>query len=493
MDLTVLNVAIPDLERGLHSTTAQVQWIVDGYALALGGLVLSTGALVDRVGRRRAFITGLALCSTASLTGALAPTAAVVIAARCGMGVGAALLMPATLSIISNLFPQPEPRRRAIAAWAATAGLGMLTGPVIGGALVELCSWRAGFWINLPIGAVAIASALLLVPETRAPRANSGDPAGALLSAAALSALVWAVIEAPVLHWTSAPVLGAFCAAAFLLSAFLVQQHRSATPMLPLALVRDRHISGGAAALALMSFALFGALFVLTLYLQGVLGYTPWQAGLRTLPQAAALAAGSVAGLPLLSRYGVKTPVVLGLLTVSAAFGIMTGTSTTSTYTRLAIVQTIAGFGAGLVAAAGTEAIMSATPRHRAGIGSALNDATRQVGAALGVAVQGSLLATRYTRRLTSLTAPLHLPTDTLQSTSAHAVPGAFHPDTAIPPHLRTVLTDVTRHAFIDSMATTALVAGAVTLTTTVAVGCWMPGALLLKTRGDRNSGQAQP
>ncbi|WP_344027039.1 MFS transporter [Streptomyces luteireticuli] len=476
MDLTVLNVAVPDLERRLHPTTAQVQWIVDGYALVLGGLVLATGGVTDRIGRRLAYVTGTTVCAAASALGACAGTPGQVIAARAGMGAGAALLMPATLSILTNLFPEPALRRRAIALWTAVAGLGILTGPVVGGALVEQHTWRAGFWINLPVALPAVVLALLLVPESRAPRTDRIDVAGTLLSAAALTTLVWAIIEAPTLGWTGPWVLAAFGVAAVLLGAFVLWEHRGPAPLLPLSLLRDRRIGGGTTALALMAFSLFGSLFVQTLYLQGVLGFTPWQAGLRTLPQAVAMSAGAMVAPALLSRYAEKLPVVLGLLAIAAAFAYLTGTTTDSTYSRLAVVQFVAGFGAGLAATAGTESVMSAITPQRAALGSAINDATRQVGAALGVAVQGSLLATVYTDRLTARLGALasvpgaHRP-------GAAGLPGAFDPggDT-LPPTARTALADAARRSFVDGMTTTAAVVAAVVLVTAAAAAWWLPG-----------------
>lgn len=454
MDLTVLNVAVPDLDRDLNPSMAQVQWIVDAYALVLGGLVLTAGALTDRIGRRRAFMIGLAVCGIASVFGALAEEPGPVVAARCGMGAGAALLMPATLSIISNLFTEPAARRRAIALWAAVLGLGGMTGPVLGGALVEGFSWRAGFWVNVPLVAVTLVLTLRVVPETGSgptPR-HSGervDLPGAVLSACGLLTLVWAVIESPVKGWTSTPVVAGFALAAALLSAFVAHERRRAGhAMLPLSLLRLPGVVRGAVSLALLSFALYGALFVITLYLQGVLGYTPWQAGVRTLPLAAALAVGSLAAPRLPACQGERTPIAAGLALVTVAFAVLARTRATSGYGHLMLFEVIAGLGAGLVAAAGTESVMGAVPLSWAGLGSAVNDATRQVGAALGVAVQGSVLSTVVTDRL-------------------GAVATAATPTAVLPP------SPAAREAFVDGLTATALTAGAVTLAATLAVVPW--------------------
>ncbi|MFI1801940.1 MFS transporter [Streptomyces sp. NPDC020379] len=473
MDLTVLNVALPDIQKELHPSTAQAQWIVDGYALVLGGLVLSTGAVTDRIGRRLAFTSGLILCAAVSVIGALATSPGVVVIARGGMGAGAALFMPATLSIIRNLFPEPALRRRAIAAWSAVAGLGTLTGPVIGGVLVERFSWRAGFWINVPLALTAVLLALVLVPETRAGRAERPDIVGTVLSAAGLTILVWAVIEAPTKGWTSQPVLIAFVAAGVLLGALAIWQSRARAPMLPPFLLRDRRIVGGTVALAMMSFAVLGALFVLTLYLQNILGYTPLEAGLRTLPQSAAMAAGAVAALPLLNRCRAAMPIILGLLLASAAFSFWALTTPGSGYGRLLAVELVAGLGVGLVSAAGTEAVIGAIPPDRAALGSALNDATRQVGASLGVAVQGSVLATVYTNQLTRRLTDLHLTSPSASRPTGRGLPGSMTTD-QLSPEIGRAVTAAIRSAFVDALDVTAAVAAAVTLVTAVAAAYWL-------------------
>ncbi|MFD3330540.1 MFS transporter [Streptomyces sp. NPDC058701] len=473
IDLTVLNVAVPDLHTDLQPSMSQIQWIIDGYALVLGGCVLATGSLTDRIGRRRAFTTGLLLCATASLLGALAQEPEQVIAARGAMGAGAALLMPATLSIIHQLFPEPELRRRAIALWTAVIGVGGLTGPVLGGWLVEHFSWRAAFWINLPVAAIAITLALILVPESRAPRTPVDWPS-IILSAAGLLALVWAFIESPTHGWTSTPVLTAFGAAALLLTGFIVRQHHARFPMLPIPLLRIPSISMGAAALALMSFACFGALFVVTLYLQGVLGYTPWQAGVRTLPLPAGLVLGAAAALPLGARWGNRLPIVTGLLITTASFAVLATTTATSGYGHLLVFQAVAGAGAGLTVAAATETVMGATPGEQAGLGSAINDATRQVGSALGVAVQGSLLTTLYSDRLsdrlTGTDVPAHLARAATENVLA---PLTLAP--RLPSPTREHLLTAARESFTEGLTHTALLAGLVTLLTAAAAAYWLP------------------
>ncbi|MEU3830646.1 MFS transporter [Streptomyces sp. NPDC029080] len=461
LDLTVLNVAVPDLQRDLAPSTAQVQWAVDSYALVLGSAVLAAGAVGDRWGRRRSFLSGLAVCAAASTAGALATGPWQVITARCVMGAGAALLMPSTLAVLHHLYPEPALRRRAISAWAAVAGLGGLTGPVTGGWLVEHFSWRAGFWINLPPAACALLLALAVVPESRDPQAPAFDTTGAALSAGSLFALVWAVTESPHRGWTGVPTLAAFTAATGLLAAFVARQRRIAHPLLPPRLIKLPGVASGAAALALMSFAMFGGLFVLTLYLQGVLGHSPFEAGLRTLPLPAALAVGAVAAGPTARRFGHRTPVVGGLTVVCAGFLVLAGTGPDSAFSRCVTFELVTGLGAGLVAAAATDLVQGAVPGRSAGIGSAVNDATRQVGSALGVAVQGSILTSVFTARLTGSL--------TRASAPARLVEAARHGgfdvtawQTALPEAARASVQDAARSAFTDAMTCTALTAAAV-------------------------------
>ncbi|UGQ11899.1 MFS transporter [Yinghuangia sp. ASG 101] len=462
LDMTVLNVAAPPLQEDLSASTAQVQWVVNGYSLMLGGLVLTTGSVTDRIGRRRAFVSGVAACGAASVVGATASTVAVVIAARFAMGAGAALLMPATLSVITNLFPEPDLRRRAIALWAAVGAAGAATGPLLGGCLVEFLSWRAAFWVNVPLAAAGIALALRYVPESYALRGERFDAVGALLSGLGFLGLVWAVIEGPTRGWGSRAVVAGFVGAGLLLAVFAAHQVRARAPMLPLPLLRRPAIGVAAAVLALLCFALLGTFFIGTLYLQNVLGCSPWQAGVRTLPVPVALAVGAGAAVPLTTRYGVRVPTVTGLAVVTAGFAVLAGATATGGYPRVFVFEVAAGFGAGLAVAACTESVMAAVPSERAGLGSAINDATRQVGAAVGVAVQGSILSAVYADRLPSLLA--RTPAAALAATGGgHDPLAARDAVTAAPGPVRALYLAGARRAFVDGMTTAALVAGAVT------------------------------
>ncbi len=474
MDLTVLNVALPGLQHDLEASSAEVQWIVDAYALVLGGTVLAVGAFTDSWGRRRSFVCGMAVCAAASVCGAFAAQPWQAVGARCLLGAGAALLMPATLAVLHDLFPEPVLRRRAIAAWAAVGGLGGVCGPVIGGWLVEQSSWRAGFWVNLPPAVLAIGLALVLVPESRSPRPSAFDAPGAALSIVGLTALVWAVIESPHRGWTSGWVVGVFACSLVLLAAFLLRQSRARAPMLPLSVLAAPRVSMGAGALAVVAFAAFGSLFVLTLYLQGVLGYSPLEAGVRTLPLPAGLAVGAAVSLPLQARRGQKTPIVLGLAVVSLSFVVLAGTSAGSGYGRCALFQLVIGVGSGLVGAAATESVMAAVPEQKTGLGSAVNDATRQIGSALGVAVQGAIVTGVFTSRLHASLDQHDASGELLAAAdlSMLAVPGAA---ARLGPLAREATLAAAREAFADALTVTAVVAGTVTLVMSVAAARWLP------------------
>jgi EmrB/QacA subfamily drug resistance transporter len=399
-DGTVLNVAIPDLQRDLEPSTAQVQWIIDGFAVVMAGTVLAAGTLGDNIGRRRTFIAGLLVCAGASALGGVADTPIQVITARVFMGAGSALVMPATLSIIIHLFPEPQLRRRAVTVWTAIAGIGGLLGPVLGGWLVETYSWRAGFWINVPVAVLAVLLAVGLVPESREPGAGSLDYLGAGLSIAGLTLLVWAVVEAPGHGWSSPRVLGAFTGSAVLLAAFTAWQGRCPAPMLPLGLLRIPRVAFGLAAIALASFLVFGMMLILSLYMQGVLEYNAMQAGLRLLPASIGMLIGAGIALPMMTRFDDRALIILGTVVLAAGLGVLATFTGSSGYGALTAFLILLGIGIGMVSAVSTEMVMGAFPGRHAGVGSALNDVTRQVGLALGVAVQGSLLTVTAGHRL---------------------------------------------------------------------------------------------
>lgn len=456
LDVTVMNVALPSLQSDLHPGPQGLLWIADAYTLALACCVLAAGVWSDTHGRRRAFTLGLALCGAASVAGGLATGTGQVVAARLAMGCGAALMMPSTLSLITVVFPDPAARRKAIAVWTFVAGLGVLAGPVLGGLLVEHYGWRAGFWINVPVVVGALAVTGRWVPESRHPRPGPPDRAGIGAVTCGMGALVWSIIEGPVRGWTD-PAIGAGFTLAALAFAFLLRwEKRHPAPLLPPRLFTDRRFTAAVAALAWMFFALFGSLFLLTLYLQTQLHLTPAQTGLRLLPLAAALGAGAGASLLIAPRWGDRFAVTTGMLLVASGYGFLALAPPACGYGPALGYQLVAGFGAGLAATPATEAVLGAVPGERAGTGAALNDLVREVGGALGIAVLGSLLTAHHAHP----TQP-GAPREPLPH-SAPAVPAAALPDAS----------SVT---FMNGLHTASWTAAAAALSAALIAAVWLP------------------
>jgi EmrB/QacA subfamily drug resistance transporter len=400
IDNTIVNVAIPTLARDLKADVSELQWVVDAYTLVFAGLLLLAGALGDRFGRRRMLLAGLALFGAASAWAAYAGGVDGLIAARAVMGAGAALIMPATLSLLISVFTDTRERTMAIGIWAATAGLGVALGPVVGGFLLDHFWWGSIFIVNIPLVAFAIAAGRRLIPESRDPVARRIDWTGAGLSGVGLVAFVWAVIEAPSKGWTSAPVLGAGALAAVTLVAFVIWQRRTAEPLLDVRLFRNARFTAASGTITVLFFALFGFLFLSTQYLQFVLGYSAWDAGLRALPYAGAMIVFAPLSAKLVMRLGTKRVVTTGMLLFSAGLAIAATLSTSSGYGLLAVALVLMGAGMGLAGAPATESIMGSLPPERANTGSAVNDTTRELGGALGVAIVGSIMSSLYATQL---------------------------------------------------------------------------------------------
>ena len=410
LDNTILNVALPTLVRDLNATSSQLQWIVDSYAMVFAGLMLVAGSLGDRFGRKRVFLVGLASFGGASAWAAFSGSVGILIAARAGMGVGAAMMMPSTLSIITDMFQEPAQRQRAIGMWAATSGLGIAIGPMAGGVLLAHFWWGSIFLVNVPIAVVGLLCAVALVPESRNPRAARSDPIGGVLSIAGLGLLLWAIIEAPTHGWTSFTVIGAGTAALLVLAGFAAWEHAIDHPMLNLAFFRNRRFSVASASMSVAMFAMMGTLFVMTQLLQFGFGYSAIEAGVRILPAAAVLAITAPASTLVIHRFGTKLTVGVGLLTVSAGLWQLSLASVSSTYVDVVAGMVLLGLGAGLVMPAVTASIMGTLPRGQTGIGAATNGVSVQVGGALGVAVIGSLLSTRYQNLMTDRLSSYRLP-----------------------------------------------------------------------------------
>jgi MFS transporter, DHA2 family, multidrug resistance protein len=398
VDNTVLNLAIPSLMRDLDATPADIQWVIDAYILAFAGLLLTAGSLSDRFGRRKMLLLGLALFGAASVLATMAETPWQLIACRGLMGVGGSLLMPSTLSLLFTVFP-PEEQRKAMAGWSMVAMVGVVAGPTVGGVLLNHFWWGSIFLLNVPIAILAIIGTVALIPESRGP-ARDVDPAGAVLSIIGMAAIVWAIISIPADGIGSAKVLGGLAVGVIGLAGFALWEKRSEHPMVPLALFRDRNFSGTSFSIVLLSFTAGGLLLALTQYLQFVLGYSPLKAGLALIPYAVAATVFNGLGATLGKKLADRTLIVIGLAVIAGSFGILTQVSDSTGYGLLIVGLLVMGIGGGLAGPAAYTLLMSAVPPDHRGVGSAMNDTVQQTGAALSVAVLGSVLAAAYSSSL---------------------------------------------------------------------------------------------
>jgi len=400
LDGLIVNIALPTLSSELGATNRQLQWIVDAYLLVFTGLLLASGGLGDRFGRRRLLIIGLVVFGATSAYSAWTSSANELILGRALMGIGAAAIFPATLAIITNIFTVPKERAAAIGVWSAVSGMGVAAGPVTGGWLLENFWWGSIFLVNVPIVVVAIVAVVLVVPESKESGVPKLDWRGALVSIAALGALVFTIIEAPVFGWLSAATLSGFAVSALLIAAFVWWQLRIDHPLLPVRIFRNLRFSAASVSITSAFFALFGFVFLITLYFQLVRGYGPLEAGLRTVPVALAIAIGSVASPKLVERIGTKLVVSAGLGLMSAGFFWVSFASTTTPYLEIVAQMILLGLGLGCTTAPATESIMGSLSVDKAGVGSAVNDTTRELGGTLGVAVIGSVFSSVYVASL---------------------------------------------------------------------------------------------
>lgn len=478
LDNTILNVALPTLVRELGATASELQWMVDAYVLVFAGLLLTMGALGDRFGRKLALNTGLVIFGVASIAAAYVDTATGLIAARSAMGIGGALIMPSTLSIITNVFEGRE-RGRAIAAWAAVAGLGVVIGPALGGWLLENFWWGSIFLVNVGVVVVALIAGAVLVPESKDPEATPLDPLGAALSIAGLVALVYAIIEAPAEGWASALVMGAFGFAAVTIALFLWWETRTRHPMLNLSFFENPRFSAAAGAITLVFFAMFGAVFLLTQYLQFVLEFSPLEAGIRVMPVATLVIAAPLSAR-LTERVGTKRVVAAGLVIVAGAMSVLAMIDTGSGYGHVALALSLLGVGMGTAMAPATDSVMGSLPLAKAGVGSAMNDTTRQVGGALGVAVLGSILASSYASSMAPEASSL--PPEAAAAAS-DSIGGALRVAAGIG-ESAAPLVEAAKSAFIDGMGNAIWVAAGVALIGAVLTWLFLPARPLEATTG---------
>jgi EmrB/QacA subfamily drug resistance transporter len=401
LDGTIVNVAIPTLAVELGATTRQLQWIVDAYLLVFTGLLLAAGGLGDKYGRKKMLMAGLVVFGATSAFAGSVGSAESLITGRALMGIGAAMIFPATLAIITNVFTDPAERAKAIGVWAAVSGMAVAFGPIVGGWLLENFWWGSVFYVNVPITIVVAIAAWRLIPESREHDAPRLDLGGLFLSITAITALVFTIIEAPEWGWASATTLAGFALAVALIGLFVWWELRVDSPMLPVGIFRNLRFSAASVAITSAFFALFGFIFLITQYFQLVRGYGPFEAGLRTLPVAISIAAASILAPRIVERVGTTNVVRFGLALLGTsfvwiAFRVDVGTA----YIEIVGQMVLLGVGLGATTAPATESIMGSLTADKAGVGSAVNDTTRELGGTLGVAVIGSVFSSIYVNAL---------------------------------------------------------------------------------------------
>ena len=473
MDNTILNVAIPSLIRDLDATNSEVQWIVDSYILVFAGLLLTTGSLSDRFGRKGALQLGIVLFGIGSAAAALSDSATQLIFTRAFMGIGGALIMPSTLSILTNVFRDPKERGRAIAIWAGFSGIAVAVGPITGGLLLEHFSWHSVFWVNIPVGAVALVAGAFVVPTSRDPRKTRLDPIGAVLSIVGLASLLFGIIEGPVKGWTHGSVVAGFAVAALALGGFVAWERRTDHPMLDMSVFRNPRFSAASGTITFTFFALFGSLFLMTQYWQLVHGYSALEAGVRLLPHAATMMIVAPLSARFVEKAGTKRVVFAGLTLVVTGLLLLSTIGPDTRYVVVISYFVVMACGMGMTMAPATESVMGSLPREKAGVGSAVNDTTRQVGGALGVAIIGSVVSSAYANRIADAAASAGLDSATA-ATAEESLGKAQEIAGTLGTGAGSFLADANQ-AFVDSLSIGLRISAAVVFVTALMAWRFLP------------------
>ena len=476
LDASIVNVALPTIQADLHANLSDLQWVVDAYTLPLAALMLTAGTLGDRFGRKRLFLAGLVLFVLGSLLCGFAPALGWLLFGRAVQGVGAAALLPGSLSVLVSAFPEPRVRAQAIGLWAGVSGVALAAGPLVGGVLIQLASWPAIFFVNLPVGVVALALGWPLLAESRNPKVQRIDLPGQVLVTGALVCLILALIESSSYGWTSPLILGLFSGAAVCLAAFLLVEARVREPMLPLGLFANRVFSVANVAGLLLFFSILGTFFFVTQFFQAVQGYTALEAGIRTLPTTMGIfLIAPFAGL-LTARLGPRLPTLLGALLAASALLLVTRMEPDSSYATLWWNFGMLGIGFGLMISPLAAAVLSATPPTRAGLGSSVNNTSRQVGGALGVAVLGSFVLQQFASNIASQLAQRGV-AGPIGATIASRIAAAGAQASQVPlpgrlPLPQAALHQAINQAFVDALHGSFLITGIIMLVTAVLVAC---------------------
>jgi EmrB/QacA subfamily drug resistance transporter len=481
LDNTILNVALPTLARDLHAGTSALQWMVDSYVLLFAGMLLAAGALGDRFGRRRVMLVGLVVFGAGSLASAFAPTAEVLIFLRAAMGIGGALIVPSTLSVTANVFTMEE-RPKAIGIWTGVSGLGIVAGPVLAGWLLEHFAWGSIFLINVPVVIVSMVGVVALVPEGRSSDSAGLDVPGTALSIGGLGALIYGVIQAPANGWTSPFEIATFGLAALLLTGFVFRELTAADPLLDVRLLAQPAFGASVLAVLLTSFGLFGSMFFLSQYLQGVLGFGTMETGLSILPLAVAIAIFSPGGMVFARFAGTRVTVAAGMAAVAAGLLVMRQAGTHDSYPLVAATLFLVGGGMGAAMSPLTVVMIRALPRSKQGVASAINSTARELGGAMGVAILGSLSAPVYAAGVRPVTGGL--PTEAATAVG-DSLAGAGAVAGFLPAQQAEALMAVARAAFVDGMGAAVLVGAVVAAAGALVALAFLPG------RGGRRTAEA--
>ena len=474
LDNTVVNTALPSIARDLNASTATLQWVIDGYTLVLAGLLLVGGTMGDRFGRRRFLTIGMVIFGLGAVGGALAGDANTLIAMRGVQGTGAALVLPATLSIVTDVFPRNE-RAKAIGIWTGVGALAIAVGPVVGGFLVDQLNWNAVFWMHIPVVALALLG-LRIVPESRDSRLRGLDLPGAVLATGGLIAVVYAIIQGNESGWTSPEIVVAFLGGAALLAAFAAVQTRSANPMLPLRFFRQRDFNGAVLVIGLIFFAMMVTFFFLTQFFQIVQGKSAFTAGLYLLPTAGMMMVGAPLSGLLEKRVGPRILVVAAGIAVVFGLVWLSAVDASSSFTYIAIGLAAFGFGGGMALAPLTDTVMAAVPVNDAGIGSAVNDVSRELGAALGIAIVGSFVGSIYRGnvedRLDGVVDP-----EIVQTTS-EGIGVAVVAAQSLPADIAATVVGAANDAFVDAFTTGLLISAGFMAAATLAAVVLLPNRM---------------
>ena len=463
IDNMVLNLALPAISSDLGSSASDLQWITDAYVLVFAALLLTMGAIGDRYGRKKVLQLGLLLFGIGSLAAALSTSTVMLIGCRAFLGIGGAMIMPSTLSILTDTFRDPQERAKAIAMWAAVFAVGASIGPIIGGYLIEYFDWSAVFYINLPVVAVALIGGYLVVRESRGEGAPRPDAPGVLLSTGGLIALVYGIIEAGETSWTDDTVLLCLGMAVVVLGMFVWWEKRSPAPMLPLRFFKNMSFTGASLSMVLTAFAMMGSMFFMSQYLQSVQGYSPVASALRMLPMGGVIFVSTLLSAQIAQKIGNKLAVSLGILIAGGGlmyFSLILNADTA--YGVLVGGMTILASGMGMVMSPATNAIQGSLPVSRAGIGSAMNDTTRQVGGALGVAVLGAIMNATYLDKVADVNAIASLPGEAAEVVRS-SVQGAHIIAAKLPADISQIIIDASNEAFTSGM-TEAMFTGAIVM-----------------------------